>query len=135
MANWDDLDPGDETRRFGDYVGYPHPDPDGTAVDSVTIPRGRVVAYDGTELSEVTGDNTDDVCGVLANYDVYGDYGAEKVAGDANVKCRGEVKADLTAYVNGTATVTEGGALGANGQIYVVEEIDAGNNLYRVQVR
>jgi len=116
-------------------VGFNHPDSDGTAVDSVTIPRGRVVAWDGTSLSEVTGDNTDDVCGVLANYDVYGDYGAEKVAGDANVKCRGEVKADLTAYVNGTATVSEGSALGANGQLYVVEEIDASNNLYRVAVR
>jgi len=133
MANFDDLDPGDETRTHGDYVGFAHPDSDGTSVDSVTIARGRVVSYDGTQLAEVTGDNSDDVCGVLANYDVYGE--GEEVQGDANVKTRGEVLADLTAYVDGTATVSAGSALGANGQIYVEEEVDSTNNLYRVQVR
>lgn len=135
MALYDDLDAGDETRRNGDYVGFAHPDSDGTALDSVTIPQGRVVAFDGTDLQEVVGDNTSDVAGVLSNYDVYGDTGNEKVAGDANVKVRGEVIADLTAYANGTATVAEGGVLGANGEIYVVEAVDASNNIYRVQVR
>lgn len=129
------LDAGDETRKNGDYVGFPHPDADGTALDNVTIPQGRVVTYDGTDLGEVVGDGTSNVAGVLANYDVSGDTGQEEVHGDANVKVRGEVLADLTAYVNGTATVAEGATLGANGEVFVVEEVDADNNLYRVQVR
>lgn len=132
---FEDLDAGDETRRNGDYVGFPHPDADGTALDSVTISRGRVVAYDGTDLAEVTGDNSDDVAGVLANYNVHGDTGSEEVSGDANVKVRGAVKADLTAYADGSATVSVGSTLGANGEIYVAEEIDASNNLYEVFVR
>lgn len=128
------LDAGDETRRNGDYVGFPHPDADGTALDSVSIPQGVPVAYDGTVLSEVadvTGTGPD-IAGILANYDVYGDTGQEKVAGDANVKMRGEVIADLTDF-DGTATA--GSYLDAGNTIYVVEEVDADDNLYRVQVR
>jgi hypothetical protein len=132
---FEDLNPGDETRRNGDYVALPHPDGDDTALDSVTIPRGRAVTYDGTALAEPAGDNSELVAGVLANYNVYGDSGSEEVGPEATVKMRGEVIADLTAYENGAATVEEGGALGANGGIYIVEEINGGSNLYRVQVR
>lgn len=128
---FEDLDPGDETRRNGDEIGFPHPDADGTAIDSVTIARGRVVAYDGTDLAEVTGDNSDAPAGVLKNYNVADD----EVYGEATVKTRGAVKADLTAYADGSATVAVGSSLGANGEIYVAEEIDASNNLYEVFVR
>ena len=131
---YEDLDAGDETRRNGDYVGFPHPDADGTDLSAVTIPQGSVVTYDGTDLADVTGDGTDPVAGVLANYDVYGDTGQEKVKGEANVKYRGEVIADLTEYVGG-AGVTAGVPLGANAEVYPVEEVDADNNLWRVQVR
>jgi hypothetical protein len=135
MALYDDLDAGDETGRSGDETAFPHPDTEGDALSGVTIPRGRVVAYDGTDLAEVTGDNSDAPAGVLANYDVYGDTGQEKIGAEATVKVRGEVKADLTAYAGGTATVAVGSSLGANGEIYVEEAIDASNNLYLVQVR
>lgn len=129
------LDPGDETRRDGDHIAYPHPDSDGTALDSVTIARGRVVTHDGTDLAEVTGDNTDDALGVLQNYDVSGDTGSEVVGPDATVGVSGAYKADLTAYVDGTATVAVGNFLGNNGEIFVSEAIDATNNLYEVVVR
>jgi len=131
MALFDDLDAGDEARRNGDYVSFPHPDSEGDALSGVTIAQGAPVAYDGTDLALVTGDDTDEVTGILANYDVYGDTGQEKVGAEANVKMRGEVKADLSAY----NSVTVGAANGPNGEIYVVEELDADNNLYRVQVR
>jgi hypothetical protein len=132
---YEGLDPGDETRRFGDYVAFDHPDGAGTLLSNVSIDRGRVVAFDGTDLAEVTGDSTDEVTGVLANYEVSGDTGQEVVDAEANVKMRGEVLADLTVYVNGTATVGEGEALGPHGEVYVSEEVDASNNIYRVQVR
>lgn len=130
---YEDLDAGDETRRNGDYVGFPHPDADGTALDSVDIPQGAPVLHDGTDLAEATAD-ADEVIGILANYDVYGDTGNEKVAGDANVKMRGEVIADLTNWAGTGPTV--GAYLGNAGvSILVVEEVDAANNLYRVQVQ
>ncbi len=137
MALYDDIDAGDETGRSGDETAFPHPDSEGDALSGVTIPRGRVVAYDGASLAEVTGNDTDEVAGVLANYKVYGDTGQEQIGAEATVKMRGEVKADLTAYVDeaGGATVAEGEALGPHGEVYVEEVIDADNNLYLVQVR
>jgi len=134
---YEDIDAGDDAGRYGDKTAFPHPDNEGDALSGVTISRGRVVAYDGTALAEVTGDDTDKVAGVLANYDVYGDTGQEQIGAEATVKMRGEVKADLTAYVGnaGGANVAEGEALGPHGEVYVEEEIDAGNNLYLVQVR
>ena len=122
------LDPGDETRRNGDYVGFDIPDAAGTALDSVTIPRGALVAFDGTELSEVTDPANEDIAGVLANYNVSGDTGQEVVDKSANVKVRGEVLADLTDY-----TPVEGEYLDANADVYVVENVRG--EIYRVQVR
>ena len=124
-----DLDPGDETRRNGDYVAFPHADSDGTALDSVTISRGEPVTYDGASLS-AAGATTDDIAGILANYDVYGDTGSEEVGPDATVKVRGEVIADLSAFAP-----TVGTYLDDNADVFVVEEVDSTNNYYRVQVR
>lgn len=129
---YEDLDAGDETRRNGDYVGFAHPDGEGTALDSVTIPQGAPVTYDGTDLAESTAD-ADDIAGILANYNVYGDTGKEEVKADANVKVRGEVLADLTNW--GGTGPSVGAYLDDNATVYIVEEVDAGNNIYRVQVR
>ena len=126
---YEDLDAGDETRRNGDYVSFTHPDADGTALDSVTIPRGVPVTYDGTDLAESTATGDSHV-GILANYDVYGDTGKEKVGTEATVKYRGEVIADLSDF-----SPTAGTYLDDSENIYVVEEVDADNNLFRVQVR
>lgn len=130
--------PGDETRRNGDYLGLPHPDGE-VRLSNVTVPKGKVVTYDGTEVTEVTGDDSDPVAGVLYEYDVFGDSPDPLVRGDrdATVKTRGAVVADLSAYVdNGTGTtVAEGNTLGPNGEILVVEEVQNGTNLYEVLVR
>lgn len=129
---FEDLDPGDETRRNGDYVSFPHPDSEGDALSGVTIPRGAPVTYDGTDLAESTAD-ADEIAGILANYDVYGDTGNEKVGAEANVKMRGEVLADLTNW--GGTGPSEGAYLDDAQTVFVVEEVDSSNNLYRVQVR
>lgn len=129
---FEDLDAGDEARRNGDYVSFEHPDGEGTALDGVTVPQGVPVYYDGTELGEVT-DATDSgpaIAGVLANYDVYGDTGKEKVGARANVKMRGEVLADLSEF-----SPTVGEYLDSDGDVYVAEVVDEDDGLYRVQVR
>lgn len=132
---YEDLDAGDPTRRDGDTKAFPHPDSEGNALSGVTIPRGQPAAVDSGTLSEVTGDGSDAPAGIVRNYDVYGDTGKEKIGAEATVKVRGECKADLTPYVDGDVTVAVGDALGANGEIFVEEELDADNNLYLVQVR
>jgi hypothetical protein len=128
--------PGDETRRNGDYLGLPHPDGE-VRLSNVTVPKGKVVTYDGTDVAEVTGDNSVPVAGVLYEYNVFGDSPDPLVRGDrdATVKTRGAVVADLGAYASGTATVSLGDTLGPNGEILVVEEVQNGTNLYEVLVR
>jgi hypothetical protein len=129
---YEGLDAGDETRRNGDYVAFPHPDGAGTALDSVTIARGEPVKYDGTDL-ELADADADVITGILANYDVYGDTGQEEVEEEANVKMRGEVLADLTNW--GGTSPSVGSYLDDSNVVYVVEEVDADDNIYRVQVR
>lgn len=132
--------PGDEARHTGDEIGLPHPDGE-VRLSELTLPKGTPVTYDGTEIAEVTGDNVDEVAGIVYEYDVFGGNqgsGNEQlVRGDRNatVKMRGAVYADLTPYVDGSATVAEGAALGPNGEILVVEEAENGQNLYEVLVR
>lgn len=129
---FEDLDPGDETRRNGDYVAFPHGEDAGTPLDSdALIPRGAPVDYDGDALTEVTG-SSDPIAGILANYDVYGDTGQEEVGEEANVKMRGECLADLSEI-----DPSEGDRIGENGEVFVVEEITdhPEDNIYRVQVR
>lgn len=131
---FEDLDAGDETRRNGDYVSFPHGDGDGTALSGVTIPQGAPVYHDGTNLVEATADS-DEIIGVLANYDVDGDTGQEVIGPDANVKMRGEVIADLSGW--GGTGPSVGSYLGSSGgaKVLVVEEVDSANSLYRVQVQ
>jgi hypothetical protein len=129
--------PGDETRRNGDYIGLPHPDGE-VRLSNVTLPKGKVVTYDGTDIGEVTGDNNDPVTGVVYEYDVFGDSPDPYVRGDrdATVKTRGAVVADLSKYQTTlTGGVSEGDNLGANGRIEVLEEVENGTNLYEVLVR
>lgn len=124
------LDPGDETRRNGDYVGFNTPDSEGTALDSVTIDRGKPVTYDGTVLAESTAD-ADEIAGILANHNVSGDTGKEVVDGTATVKMRGEVLADLSNW--GGTGPSEGAYLDDAQTVYVVENVRG--EIYRVQVR
>lgn len=128
---YDGLDAGDETRRNGDYVGLPHPDADGTAVDSLTVPRGRLVTYDGTDIAEVTTDASD-IAGVVANYDVYGDTGQEEVKGDANVKTSGTAIVDFSNF--GTPPAA-GDFIGNNNEVVVLQASDSGTDHFEVLLR
>jgi hypothetical protein len=51
------------------------------------------------------------------------------------VKTHGAVIADLSDQAGGTATVEVGAALGANGELVVLNELEAGGDLYEVLVR
>ena len=134
---FEDIDVGDEARRNGDYVGFPHSNADGTALDSASPQPGVPVTLDGNGDIELVGTTSgtpaaDTVVGILSNYDVYGDFENQKISdNDANIKFRGEVKADLTAYGGGTV----GEYVDDNGDVFVSEAVDAGNNIYVVQVR
>lgn len=128
---FEDIDAGDETRRNGDYVGFPHSNGDGSALDSASPQPGVPVALDGSgEITTVSGDGTSDVVGVLSNYDVYGDFENQKISdNDANIKFRGEVKADLSDY----NTVNVGEYVDDGEKVFVSEAIEG--DYYVVQVR
>lgn len=137
---FEDLDAGDESRHHGDRIGFPHPVSDGTSLDSASLDEGVIVTYGGDDIAEVTGDDSDDVAGVLFTLPVDGDSSraGPYVRGDrdATVGVRGSYIADLGAYVTSTdTTVAEGNALGPNGEVYVKEVVDAGNNIYEVILR
>jgi len=130
--------PGDETRRNGDYIGLPHPNGEDTRLSGASPAKGKVVTYDGTDIGEVSGDNSDPVTGVVYEYDVFGDSPDPLVRGDrdATVKTRGAVVADLSQYESTlTGGVSEGDNLGSRGRIEVLEEVENGTNLYEVLVR
>jgi len=142
---YEGLNPGDETRRHGDYVGFAHGETDGTAVDSISGPdRGEPVAYDATNDELVAASDTDDIVGVLYAFPVYGDSsnagpyidGSE----EATVKTSGEVLADLSGVnVDGTNAGVEaddeGSSFGANGEVIVHKVVDASNDLAVVRLR
>lgn len=133
--------PGDEARHTGDEIGLPNPETEQVKKSNLSIPKGYPVTHDGTEIAMVTGDNTDDVAGVVYEYPVFGGNqgsGNEQLVRPdrpVTVKMRGMVYADLEPYVNGTATVEEGASLGPNGEILVIEEAENGDNLYEVLIR
>ena len=134
---YEDIDAGDDAGRYGDHISFPHKDSDGTALDSVSLEQGAVVWYDESndQLEYSDGTDSQPPAGVLQNYDVYGDTGQEKISGDtATVVSRGHVKADLTEN-GGVALTDEGTFFDADNVIYIVEVLDANNNLARVLVR
>jgi hypothetical protein len=139
MANaQEDLDPGDETRHTGDRIGFPHNVSDGTARDQVSGEplEGDPVAFDGSTITQVTGDGSDDVAGIVFTYQYYGDQRhGPFIRGDrdATLATRGAYVADLSVYEDGAATVQEGGTLGNNGEIFVKHNIDG--SLYEVLLR
>jgi hypothetical protein len=97
--NFDDLTYGDETRRFGDYVGLPHDEADDG------VPVGQAVHLDGTDIAAATG-SSDPVVGVLYTYRYTGDSGGPADPGDvqqdapATVKTKGTVKAEVESGVS-----------------------------------
>lgn len=136
---YEGLNVGDETRRHGDYIGLPHGVTDGKAVaDLGTLDRGVPVVYDGSAITEATADG-DTIVGVLYAFDVYGDStnAGPYVDGDsdATVKTSGTVKADLSQLGDGVAEADEGTALGGNGELLILNVLDADNDIAEVLLR
>lgn len=128
---YDGLDAGDETRRNGDYVGLPHADADGTARDSVTVETGQLVGFDGADIAKVTASGND-IVGVVYAYDVYGDTGQEEVSdNDVTVKTSGTAIVDFSDWTG----VSAGDVLGNNGEVYVLEASDSGEDHFEVLLR
>jgi len=94
MAGLSDTPDGGETRRYGNTVGVPHGESDGTALAEAAVQPGDAVTIDGGVLAQA-GDG-DDIIGVLVNYDVFGaSHRGELIAGDvdATVGVQGTYKA------------------------------------------
>lgn len=94
MAGLSDTPEGGETRRYGNTVGVPHGEDDGTALADAAVQPGDAVTISGGVLAQAgTGDI---ILGVLVNYDVYGaSHRGELIAGDvdATVAVQGTYKA------------------------------------------
>ena len=149
LPKFDGLNVGDETRRHGDYVGLPHGETDGTSVGSVSGPdRGVPVVYDGgndelvaydADASSGLSSGQGPIAGVLYAFDVYGDSSnaGPYIDGDsdATVKTSGTVLADLGQGAGGVADGDEGTALGPNGELLILEVVDASNNIAEVLLR
>jgi hypothetical protein len=94
MAGLSDTPEGGETRRYGNTVGVPHGESDGTALADASVQPGDAVTIDSGVLAKAgTGDA---ILGVLVNYDVYGaSHRGELISGDvdATVAVQGTYKA------------------------------------------
>jgi hypothetical protein len=134
---YEGLNPGDETRRNGDYVGLPH-DEAGDGLE-----EGQFVAHDGTDIESVGDDGTSDftegVVGVLYTYQYAGDSGGAPQpdsnidqSRDATVKTSGTVVAEFD-YQGFTPSA--GDVLGPNGEVVVLQAADCGVNAYEVLLR
>ena len=137
---------GDESRRNGDYIGFPTQETSDTELSSVAVPKGVPATLDTNgELAEasldadptVTGDS---VIGVVYEYDVYGgNQGSNNrqlvdADADATVKTRGGVYADLSGVADDGGDLGPGTVLGANGEIKVVQATGT-TGVYEVLVR
>jgi hypothetical protein len=140
--------PGDETRRNGDYVGLDHPVTEERPAGGPTPAAGELVVLnqgDGStgEIAQAPADLDEaNVAGVLYTYQHFGETeeGLQdkiRTERDATVKTHGAVVADLGRHVGSQtgASVNPGEALGANGEILILEELENGQDLYEVLVR
>lgn len=133
---YEGLNPGDETRRNGDYVGLPHDE----ATDGVEA--GELVTHDGTDIAAaaVPGDGTgDSVVGVLYAYQYAGDSGGVPQP-DSNIV----QDKDVTVKTSGTAIVefdgvaaspSPGDVLGPNGEVVVLQNANTGVDAYEALLR
>lgn len=138
---YEGLNPGDETRRNGDYVGLPHnEDANGGPEegDPVTLnASGNVVTV--TE-DGATGTILESVFGVLYTYQYAGDSGGAPQPDSNIVQDR-----DATVKTSGTAIVefdnvagvspSVGDTLGPNGEMLVLGPANTGVDAYEVLLR
>jgi hypothetical protein len=116
----EDVDPGDETHRYGDYVYLSH---DEQAGGTSAPEEGDAVSLDGSgNLKQA--EQGDDVVGVLYTYPYYGDSSGSGPQIDQNqpatVKVQGSVKARVD------PGVTPGDALGAPDEAAEAEKGELG---------
>lgn len=129
-------EPGDETRRNGDYVGLPHT----TSEDGTGGPvEGKPVTFDGSTISEAAvdgGGTGDNIFGVLYTYQYFGDSSRDgpyiRTERNATVKTSGTVVVDLGDV---SASPSEGDALGPNGEMLVLNQMQDNANHYEVLLR
>ncbi len=103
MADFDDLDYGDETRRHGDYVGIPH-DQDqsnGSSTSDNDVDEGHAVHVD-SQGNIAKANEGEAVVGVLYTYQYFGEGqpGTIKQDREATVKTSGTVKAYVESGIN-----------------------------------
>lgn len=115
----EDVDPGDEMNRYGDYVYLEHDEQAGGAYAPV---EGDAVSLDANGVLK-KAEEGENVIGILYTYPYFGDSGGS-AGGDtidqdqpATVKTQGTVKAHVTANVSagsalGAPDVTNGAAAG-----------------------
>lgn len=130
------LNPGDETRRNGDYIGLPHDE----ATDGVE--EGELVTFNGTKITAAAVDGAaggDSVFGVLYTYQYAGDSGGAPQPDSNVVQDR-----DATVKTSGTAVVefdgvdatpSPGDTLGPNGEVLVLQNANTGVDAYEVLLR
>lgn len=132
---------GDESRRNGDYIGFPTSETNDKRLSGVSVAKGVPATLNAdNELAAAAIDGAgggDNIIGVVYEYDVYGGNqgsGNEELVdadSDATVKTRGAVYADLSEIA---ASPSVGDSLGPNGEIVVVNDTQT-TGLYEVLVR
>lgn len=126
---FDDLDPGDETRRNGDYVSFPHAtNEDGsggpTEGDLVGLDtNGNLVAVNNDDGAGALQEAT--VVGVLYTYQYYGEGDNIRTDREATVKTHGAVKGNIGGYDAVSNGYTAGDAAGADGEVMLLTDPDA----------
>lgn len=120
MAGLADTENGAETRRYGDTVGLPHGESDGTLVSNASVQPGDAVSLNGSGEIEQAG-SSDTIIGVLVNYSVFGSsHREEQIKGntDATVAVQGTVRArsdgNLSAGDSAGVAASDAGAFGAD---------------------
>jgi hypothetical protein len=127
----EDVDPGDETHRNGDYVPLPHDEQAG----GVKAPsRGHAVAI-GSDGNIKQAEEGDSVVGVLHTYEYFGDSPNEQIAQNtpATVKTRGTVKARVDpGVVAGDALGSpDESADGEKGELGLAGDTNSGDQGFR----
>jgi len=134
---YEGLNPGDETRRNGDYVGLPH---DYASNDGPDV--GELVTHNGSNVvaaADSDGSFDDPIVGLAYTYQYAGDSGGAPQPDSNIVQSRA-----LTVKTSGTAVAefdgtslspSPGDVLGQNGEVVVLQPADCGVDAYEVLLR
>ena len=137
MALDTNSEPGDTTRRNGDYISLPDPDVEEDGTNA--IGEGVPVTFDGSTISAAAVDGAgggDPIFGVVYTYQYFGDSSRDgpyiDTDRDPTIKTSGTVVADLSGI---GASPSPGDTLGPNGEMLVLQESNSGTDHYEVLLR